>query len=68
MEIEYISHTRLFFCLLGPFTYHVAIFEKSWKKLEGRTGFFEYLKVAFIIVLPILTTKKLVPSLKKLGR
>ena len=58
MEIEYISHTRLFFCLLGPFTYHVAIFEKSWKKLEGRTGFFfEYLKDAFVIVLPILTPK-----------
>ena len=65
MEIEYISHTRLFFCLLGPFTYHVAIFEKSWKKLEGRTG---YLKDAFVIVLPILTPKKLVPSLKELGR
>lgn len=64
MEIEYISHTRLFFCLLGPFTYHVAIFEKSWKKLEGRTG---YLKDAFVIVFPILTPKKLVPSLKKLG-
>ena len=64
MEIEYISHTRLFFCLLGPFTYHVAIFEKSWKKLEGRTG---YLKDAFVIVLPIITPKKLVPSLKKLG-
>ena len=61
MEIEYISHTRLFFCLLGPFTYHVAIFEKSWKKLEGRTGFFWILKGRIYYCAPYFNYQKISP-------